>query len=105
LQPEIQIPDGATAVTIGPDGTVSAQKSGESAATELGKIELARFVNPAGLAALGTNMYAETAASGAPQTGTAGLDGRGTIRQGSLEGSNVNVVQELVDMIETPARL
>jgi flagellar basal-body rod protein FlgG len=101
LQPEISVPQGATSVTIGADGTVSAQLPGETAATELGKIEIARFVNPSGLAALGNNLFAETAASGTPQTGPAGADGRGSIRQGMLEGSNVNVVQELVDMIET----
>ncbi|MBK5264698.1 MAG: flagellar hook-basal body complex protein, partial [Alphaproteobacteria bacterium] len=64
-------------------------------------IETARFVNSAGLQALGNNLYAETAASGQPQVGAAGIDGRGPIRQGALEGSNVNVVEELVDMIET----
>jgi flagellar basal-body rod protein FlgG len=101
VQPEIQVPEGATSVTIGADGTVTAQLPGQTDASELGKIELARFVNPSGLQALGGNLYAETQASGAPQTGTAGLDGRGSIRQGSLEGSNVNVVEELVDMIET----
>lgn len=101
LQPEISVPEGATAITIGADGTVSAQLQGQSAPTELGRIELARFVNPSGLQALGGNLFAETAASGTPQVGTPGLDGRGSLRQGSLEGSNVNVVQELVDMIET----
>jgi flagellar basal-body rod protein FlgG len=101
LQPEIQVPEGAQSVTIAVDGTVSAQVPGQTDATELGRIELARFVNPAGLAALGGNLYAETGASGAPLVGIAGLEGRGTLRQGSLEGSNVNVVQELVDMIET----
>ena len=101
LQPEISVPQGATAVTIGVDGTVSAQLPGETTATELGKIELARFVNPSGLQALGGNLFAETAASGTAQVGPAAADGRGSIRQGSLEGSNVNVVQELVDMIET----
>jgi len=101
LQPEISVPEGATSITIGVDGTVSAQLSGESQPTELGRIEIARFVNPSGLQALGGNLFAETAASGTPQTGPAAADGRGSIRQGSLEGSNVNVVQELVDMIET----
>jgi flagellar basal-body rod protein FlgG len=101
LQPEISVPQGATAVTIGVDGTVTAQLPGETASTELGKIELARFVNPSGLQALGGNLYSETAASGTAQVGPAAADGRGSIRQGSLEGSNVNVVQELVDMIET----
>ncbi|MDZ7893693.1 MAG: flagellar basal-body rod protein FlgG [Sphingobium sp.] len=99
--PQIQVPEGAMAVTIGNDGTVSATLQGETAPTELGRIEIARFVNPAGLQSEGSNLLVETAASGAPQVGAAGLDGRGTIRQGMLEGSNVNVVEELVDMIET----
>ncbi|WP_106638994.1 flagellar basal-body rod protein FlgG [Allosphingosinicella vermicomposti] len=101
IQPQIQVPEGADSVTIGADGTVSAQLAGQSEPTELGRIEIARFVNPAGLQAKGNNILVETASSGAPQVGAAGLDGRGTIRQGALEGSNVNVVQELVDMIET----
>jgi flagellar basal-body rod protein FlgG len=101
LQPEIQVPEGAQSVTIGSDGTVSAQLPGSTTSTELGRIETARFANPAGLAAKGNNILAETAASGTPQVGAAGADGRGSIRQGALEASNVNVVQELVDMIET----
>jgi flagellar basal-body rod protein FlgG len=101
VQPEIQIPDGAQSVTIGTDGTVSVTLPGQAEASEVGKIEIARFVNGAGLQALGSNLYGETAASGSAQVGAAGLEGRGSIRQGSLEGSNVNVVQELVDMIET----
>ena len=101
LIPEIQVPDGAESITIGTDGTVSATLAGETEATELGKIETARFVNPTGLQALGDNILVETSASGAPQTGAPGIDGRGAMRQGSLEGSNVNVVEELVDMIET----
>ncbi|MFN3944655.1 MAG: flagellar basal-body rod protein FlgG [Allosphingosinicella sp.] len=101
LVPNIQVPEGATSVTIGVDGTVSAQVAGSTEPTELGKIELARFVNPSGLQALGGNLFAETAASGAAQVGAAGMEGRGSIRQGALEASNVNVVQELVDMIET----
>lgn len=99
LQPQIQIPEGATAISIGADGTLSAQVAGAS--TELGKIEIARFVNPAGLQSIGNNLLVETGASGAPQAGAAGEDGRGSLRSGSLEGSNVNVVEELVDMIET----
>ncbi|SMF72487.1 flagellar basal-body rod protein FlgG [Allosphingosinicella indica] len=101
IQPAIQVPEGATSITIGADGTVSATLPGQTETTNLGQIELARFVNPAGLAAIGDNLLRETQASGAPQVGGAGTDGRGTIRQGMLEGSNVNVVQELVDMIET----
>lgn len=101
LQPEIQIPDGVESVTIGADGTVSVTLPGQAEASQIGQIEVARFVNPAGLRALGGTMYAETAASGTAQTGPAAAEGRGSIRQGALEASNVNVVQELVDMIET----
>lgn len=101
LQPQVQVPEGVQSITIGSDGTISAQLAGESEPTELGQIELARFVNPSGLQALGDNLFTESASSGAPQVGVAGLDGRGQVRQGALESSNVNVVQELVDMIET----
>jgi flagellar basal-body rod protein FlgG len=101
IQPQIQIPEGTTSITVGTDGTVSAQLTGQSAPTELGKIETARFVNNAGLLAIGNNLLVESAASGAPQVGAAGEAGRGAIRSGSLEASNVNVVEELVDMIET----
>jgi flagellar basal-body rod protein FlgG len=101
LVPDIQIPAGAESITIGTDGTVSARLAGQTDITELGKIETARFANSAGLESIGNNLLVETPASGAPQTGAAGSDGRGAIRQGSLEGSNVNIVEELVDMIET----
>jgi len=101
LQPQIQIPEGTTNVTIGADGTVSATLPGQTGANEIGKIELARFTNPAGLQSEGNNLLTETAASGQPQVGAAGIDGRGTLAQGSLESSNVNIVEELVDMIET----
>ena len=101
LIPQIQIPEDATGVTIGTDGTVTASVPGGEGLTELGRIEIARFVNPAGLQAIGDNMLVETLASGAPQVGTPGEDGRGLLRGGMLEGSNVNVVEELVDMIET----
>ncbi len=101
LIPQIQIPETATAVTIAQDGTVSVQLAGQNEASELGRIELARFANAAGLQPLGNTMLAETSASGAPQVGGAGADGRGSIRSGALEASNVNVVEELVDMIET----
>ena len=101
IQPAIQVPEGAQTITVGADGTGSAQLAGETEPTQLGQIELARFVNPAGLAAKGGNLFTETAASGAAQVGPAAIDGRGSLRQGMLEGSNVNVVQELVDMIET----
>jgi flagellar basal-body rod protein FlgG len=91
-----------TSITIGNDGTVSATISrGKPTPTDLGQIELASFANASGLQSVGGNVLIETAASGAPQVGAAGLDGRGTIKQGALEGSNVNIVEELVDMIET----
>ncbi|WP_022683788.1 flagellar basal-body rod protein FlgG [Sphingobium bisphenolivorans] len=101
LIPQITVPEGATGVTIGNDGTVSATLQGQSEPTQLGQIELASFMNPAGLQSVGGNLLTETAASGTPQVGVAGLDGRGAIRSGYLETSNVNVVEELVDMIET----
>ena len=100
LQPAITIPEGASAVTIGPDGTVSANVAGNAAPVELGQITVASFANPAGMQALGDNYLSETAASGAAQIDAAGDAGRGSIRQGMLEASNVNVVEELVDMIE-----
>lgn len=101
LQPSITLPQGAQSVNIGSDGTVSVSIAGQAAATQVGQIQIADFINPAGLMAKGENLYAETAASGAPQTGTAGASGFGTLVQGSLEASNVNVVEELVNMIET----
>ena len=101
LQPNLSIPDGAESVTIGTDGTVSVQLAGQSAPLEVGTISLTRFINPAGLQPRGQDLLVETAASGSPQTGTPGLEGRGSLMQGALESSNVNVVEELVSMIET----
>jgi flagellar basal-body rod protein FlgG len=101
VQPQIQIPEGATSVSIAADGTVSAQVAGQSDLTQVGQIELARFANSAGLQSIGNNLLLETPASGAPQVGVAGAEGRGSLRSGALEASNVNVVEELVDMIET----
>jgi flagellar basal-body rod protein FlgG len=101
LIPQIQVPEDATGLSVGVDGTVSATVPGQSDAVQLGRIELARFANPSGMQAIGDNMLVETAASGAPQVGAAGEEGRGSLRGGMLEGSNVNVVEELVDMIET----
>ncbi len=101
LVPQVQVPQGATAITIGRDGSISAQIPGQTAPSDLGRVEIARFVNPAGLQAMGGNLLVETAASGAPQTGAPGEEGRGLLQSGALEGSNVNVVEELVDMIET----
>jgi flagellar basal-body rod protein FlgG len=101
LQPPISVPDGATSLTVGADGTVSVTLAGATAPTEIGQIQLVDFVNAAGLQPRGENLLLESASSGPPQVGTAGLNGLGTVVQGSLEGSNVNVVQELVSMIET----
>ena len=101
LQPPIQVPDGAMSITIGPDGTVSATLQGQTTPSSVGKIQTVRFMNPSGLQADGGNLLSETAASGAPQVGDPGTDGRGTVSQGSLEASNVDITEELVDMIET----
>ena len=101
LQPSITVPSNATSLTIGSDGVVSALLAGTTAPTQLGQIELSNFTNPEGLAAVGGNLYRETAASGAPQTSTPGTESLGTLIQGALESSNVNVVEELVNMIET----
>jgi flagellar basal-body rod protein FlgG len=101
LQPPITIPSNATSVTIGADGTVGALVPGSPTPTTIGQIQLVSFVNTAGLEPRGQNLMTESAASGAPQVGTPGLNGLGTLLQGNLEGSNVNVVQELVSMIET----
>jgi flagellar basal-body rod protein FlgG len=101
VMPGITIPDGATNITIGTDGTVSATVPGQTEASQIGQIQVANFPNAAGLQATGDNYLVETSASGTANLGIAGQDGRGNIRQGMLEGSNVNVVQELVDMIET----
>jgi flagellar basal-body rod protein FlgG len=101
LQPTITVPSGSQSLTIGTDGIVSVLLAGSSAPTQIGNIQLADFMNPTGLQPLGENMYAESAASGAAQTGTPGLNGVGTLVQGSLESSNVNSVKELVELIET----
>jgi flagellar basal-body rod protein FlgG len=100
LTPPIQVPQGATNIAIGPDGTVTALQPGQAAPIQLGQLQVASFVNPAGLQAIGDNFLVETAASGPADVGQAGQLGRGNIRQGMLEGSNVNVVEELVEMIE-----
>jgi len=101
LDPGITIPEDAQSITISGDGIVSALQPGNSTVTELGTIQIADFVNPAGLQPIGQNLFLETGSSGSPQTGTPGLDGIGTLSQGSLETSNVNTVEELVNMIET----
>jgi flagellar basal-body rod protein FlgG len=101
VMPGITVPEGATQITIGTDGTVSATIPGQNEAQNLGQIQVASFPNAAGLQNIGDNYLRETASSGAANLGVAGQDGRGQVRQGMLEASNVNVVEELVDMIET----
>ena len=101
VQPGITVPEGASAITIGMDGTVSATVPGQTESQNLGQIQVASFPNGAGLQATGDNYLVETSASGAANLGVPGEDGRGRVRQGMLEASNVNVVEELVDMIET----
>ena len=101
VQPGITIPTGSQSITIGTDGTVSVQLAGQAAPTQVGTLQLADFINPAGLQTVGGNLLVESAASGTPTTGNPGLTGMGTLIQGSVEASNVNVVQEMVEMIET----
>ena len=101
LQPSITIPSNALSVTIGADGTVSVLTPGSATPNQVGNIQLVDFVNPAGLQPVGQNLFLQSASSGSPQPGTPGLNGLGTLVQGAVESSNVNVVQELVDMIET----
>lgn len=101
LQPGITLPENALSITVGSDGVVSALTPGSTAPTQVGTLQLADFINPTGLQPIGENLYIESAASGAPQVGTPGLNGLGTLVQGAVESSNVNVVEELVNMIET----
>ena len=101
LVPQNEIPANATKVAIGSDGTVSATVAGQQGNVELGRITLTNFTNPAGLEALGGNLYRATAASGEPQEGVPGEEAFGALKQYTLEGSNVNVVEEMVEMIST----
>ncbi len=101
LQPSMTVPTDATSLTIGSDGVVSVLQSGSNTPTQIGQIELAYFVNPQGLEPIGDNLYRETNASGGVNTAIPGSDSTGTLIQGALESSNVNVVEELVNMIET----
>ena len=101
VQPQITIPTNARSVTIGTDGTVSATIAGSAATQQLGQLQLADFVNPSGLQPVGENLFLETSASGAPVVGVPGQNNMGSLNQGALEASNVNVVEELVNMIET----
>ncbi|MCL2009693.1 MAG: flagellar basal-body rod protein FlgG [Synergistaceae bacterium] len=99
LEPAIVIPEDAVEIILSNDGTVSVKLAGQTATEEIGQLELARFVNPAGLQALGSNLFLETDASGAPIMGIPGEDGLSQVRQGILEMSNVQVVDEMVGMI------
>ena len=101
VQPGITIPAGAQSVTIGSDGTVSVTIAGRPQPQTVGQIQLTSFVNPAGLEPKGQNLFTETAASGTPNAGQPGQNGMGSIQQGFVETSNVNVVEELVAMIQT----
>ncbi len=101
VQPGVSIPDGAQSITIGSDGIVSVSLAGQTDPAQVGTLEIADFINPVGLQPIGENLYIETAASGPAQSGTPGLNGLGSLVQGALESSNVNVVAELVNMIET----
>lgn len=101
LQPNITIPADALTVSIGTDGTVSVTQPATAAATQIGSIQLASFVNPGGLQSIGQNLFLETAASGTPTPNTPGTNGVGSVNQGYVETSNVNVAEELVTMIQT----
>ncbi|MDB5777102.1 MAG: flgG [Herbaspirillum sp.] len=101
LQPAITIPPGASGLVIGRDGTVSVTLPAATTPTQIGSIQLATFINNSGLQSQGENLYVETASSGTPNQNTPGTNGAGTLQQGYLETSNVNVVEELVNMIQT----
>jgi len=101
LQPGITIPVTAQSVTIAADGTVSVALPNQAAPQTVGQLQLATFVNPGGLEPRGQNLYTETASSGTPNAGAPGANGLGTLQQGFVETSNVNVVEELVSMIQT----
>lgn len=99
LEPEIVIPQDATSIQISQDGTVSVTIAGQVQPQEVGQITLARFINPAGLEAIGSNLFVQTGASGDPLLGTPGLEGFGILTQGFLEQSNVQVVEEIINLI------
>jgi flagellar basal-body rod protein FlgG len=101
LQPPVTIPPNSQSITIGSDGTVSVVLPGQALPQQVGTIQLANFINPTGLQSIGDNLYLQTGSSGAPQTGQPTLNGLGSVQQGYLESSNVNVVSELVNMIST----
>jgi flagellar basal-body rod protein FlgG len=99
IDPPIVVPADAQSVTIGSDGSVSAMIDGQTAPAEIGQLTIANFVNPAGLNAIGKNLFTQTTASGEAQVGAPGADGRGTLLQGALERANVDVVEEMIGMI------
>lgn len=101
VEPNINIPAEATSIAISPDGVVSAVMPGQRNATQLGQLQLVTVPNPNGLKSIGHNLFEVTASSGEPQPGTPGMDGRGTFMQGALEGSNVEVVTEMIGLIRT----
>jgi flagellar basal-body rod protein FlgG len=101
LMPGITVPPNAQSITIGNDGMVSVTVPGSPQPQNLGQIQLASFINPAGLDPLGQNLFVETASSGTPNAGAPNADGLGALQQGFVETSNVNVVEELVAMIQT----
>jgi len=101
VTPAITVPAGAQSVTVGQDGTVTVMLQGKATPTTVGALQLASFINPPGLQANGQNLFLETAASGTPSANTPGTNGLGTLQQGFIETSNVNVVSELVNMIQT----
>ncbi len=101
IQPAITVPANALSITVGRDGTVSVTTPGTTTPTQIGTLQLATFVNPAGLESKGENLYVETGSSGTASTNTPGTNGSGVLSQGYIETSNVNVVEELVNMIQT----
>jgi flagellar basal-body rod protein FlgG len=101
LDPSVAIPADAVNITVSEDGLVDATIAGQVGVTQIGQLQMADFINPAGLEAIGSNLFIETASSGSPQAGTPGQGGLGQIEQGALEASNVDVVEEMVNMITT----
>jgi flagellar basal-body rod protein FlgG len=101
VQPPITVPNNALSMTVGRDGTVSVTTPGSAAPTQIGSLQVATFVNPAGLESRGENLYVETGASGTANANTPGTNGAGVLMQGYVETSNVNVVEEMVNMIQT----
>lgn len=101
VQPAMTVPANITSLTIGRDGVVTVTQAGATAPVQIGSVQLATFINPAGLQSQGENLYVETASSGTPSTNVPGTNGTGNLSQGYVETSNVNVVEELVNMIQT----